>query len=237
MVIQWVALALCAVGAVIRIPGALKGHGRSVFTALVLLTMAVGLSIEPIYEAVDAFLGGMNATNLMLRLALYAVFMLLGMRVAAALGSSLARRLVAGSVGLVILGVTVAAALYLFLTSDLPFSSVGLRDFGDQDTVQHYAAVGRLYPGYVAACLVIPAIGSVFDLRFRSLHRLACAFLAAGFSLVVVFVVLRLVQSDIQQWDVILPFSAILLTVLGLCLIWLSHALSRRGGAPSNRLA
>jgi hypothetical protein len=237
LVIQWVVLVLCAVGAVIRVPGALKGHGRTVFMALVLLTIAVGLSIAPIYQAVDAIIGGSNAANLVLRLVLYAVFMLLGMRVAAALGSSLAHRLITGPVGLVILGMTVAATLYLFLISDLPFSSAGLRDFGDQDAVQHYAAVGRLYPGYVAACLVIPAVRSVFDLRSRSLHRLACVFLAAGFSIVVVFVALRILPLDLQQWDIILPFSAILLTVVGLCLIWLSHVLSRRNRAPSNKLA
>ena len=235
-VLQWVVLVACGLGAALRIPEVLKGRGRLIFAALVLLTAAVALSLGPIYEAVDGILGGVNVANLALRLILYTVFLLLGMRVAAALGSPLARRLIAGPVGLVILGVTVAATLYFFLASDLPVSSAGLRDFGQQETVKHYAGLGRIYPGYVSACLVVPSVASVVDVHARLLHRFACAFLAVGFSLVVVFVVLRLLPLEIGQWDIILPFTAILFTVLGLGLIWLSHTLSRRNGTRSNKL-
>lgn len=237
LAIQWVALVLCATGAAIRLPGVWKGQGRTIFTALVLLTVAVGLSITRIYEPVDGILGGVNVANLMLRLALYAVFVLLGVRMAAAFGSPLARRLVVGPFGLAILGLTIAATLYFFVASELPGSSTGLRAFEDQDTVQQYAAVGRLYPGYVGACLVLPAAASVFDRHLRPIHRVACAFLACGFSLVVVFVLLRLTTIELLALDVVLPFTAILLTVLGLCVIWLSHTLGRRARRRANNLA
>ena len=237
MTIQWVALFLCAAGAAVRIPEVRNGHGRTVFTALVLLTVAVGLSIAPIYKAVDGLLGGVNVANFLLRLALYVVFVLLGARMAAAFGSRLARRLVIGPFGLAILGLTIAATLYFFVASELPGSSTGLSDFEEQDTVQQYAALGRLYPGYVAACLVAPAVVSVLDRQARTIHRIACGFLASGFSLVVVFVLLRLTPADLGGWNIILPFSAILLTVVGLSLIWLSHTRSRRSRARSNKLA
>jgi hypothetical protein len=165
------------------------------------------------------------------------VFLLLGLRMAAAFGSSRARRLVVGPFGLAVLGLTVAATLYFFVASELPSSSAGLRAFEGQDTVQQYAAVGRLYPGYVAACLVLPAVTSVLDRHARPIHRVACAFLACGFSLVVGFVVLRLSRLDLASFDVILPFTAIMLTVLGLCLIWLSHLLGRRSRQRANKLA
>ncbi|MHA7218839.1 hypothetical protein ACX80L_08080 [Arthrobacter sp. MDT1-48-3] len=235
--IQWIALCICALGAAVRVPGVRNGQGRTVFTALVLLTVAVGLSIVPIYEAVDGVLGGVNIANLLLRLTLYAVFVLLGVRTAAAFGSSLARRLVVGPFGLAILGLTVAATLYFFVASELPGTSTGLHAFGDQDTVQQYAAVGRLYPGYVAGCLVIPAVASVADRRARTAHRVACAFLACGFSLVVVFVLLRLTPLDLGAWDVVLPFSAIMSNVVGLFLVWLSHTLNRRRNQRANKLA
>ncbi|MDQ0736789.1 hypothetical protein [Arthrobacter agilis] len=235
--IQWVALGLCAAGAAVRIPGARRGHGRTIFVALVLLTLAVGLSIAPIYEAVDGLLGAVNIANLLLRLTLYTVFVLLGIRVAAAFDSPLARRLIVGPVGVAILAVTVAATLYFFVASELPGSSTGLSAFDDQDAVQQYAAVGRLYPGYVAACLVIPAVASVFDRAARPIHRVACAFLGGGFSLVVVFVLLRLTALELMAWNIVLPFSAILFTVVGLCLIWLSHTLGKRRHARANRLA
>ncbi len=235
--IQWVALGLCAAGAAVRVPGARRGRGRTVFIALVLLTLAVGLSIAPIYEAVDGVLGAVNLANLLLRLTLYTVFVLLGIRMAAAFDSPLARRLIVGPFGVAVLAVTVASTLYFFVASELPGSSTALIAFGDQDTVQQYAAVGRLYPGYVAGCLVVPAIALAVDRRARTIHRVACALLAGGFSLVVVFVLLRLTTLDLMAWDYLLPFSAIVLTVLGLCLIWLSHILGRRRRPGANRLA
>ncbi|WP_052274028.1 hypothetical protein [Arthrobacter sp. L77] len=235
--IQWAALGLCSAGAAVRIPGLREGRGRTMFVALVLLTIAVGLSIEPIYLAVDAALGGVNIANLLLRLALYAVFLLFGIRMAAAFGSTRARRLIVGPFGLSIVALTVAATLYFFVASELAGSSTGLHAFGEQDTVQQYAAVGRLYPGYVAACLVIPAALSAFDRHARIVHRFACALVACGNALVVVFVLLRLTTVDLMYWDILLPFSAILLTVLGLCLIWVSHTVGRKSAGSANKLA
>ncbi len=237
MTIQWAALGLCAAGSAIRIPGLRDARGRTMFLALVLLTFAVGLSIDPLYRAMDAVLGGVNVANLLLRMALYAVFLLFGIRMAAAFGSMRARRLIAGPFGLSILALTVAATLHFFVSSELEGSSTGLHAFAGQDTVQQYAAVGRLYPGYVAACLVIPAALAAFDRHARIIHRVACALVASGYSLVVVFVLLRLTALDLMYWDVLLPFSAILLTVLGLCLIRASHVIGRRSASAANRLA
>lgn len=236
-VVQWGALALCAVGAVIRVPGLRNGQGRTVFAALVLLTAAVALSLSPIYELVDAALGGVNVANLLLRFILYAVFVLLGVRMAAAFGSVLGKRLIIGPFGVAILALTVLATLYFFIASELPTSSRSLYAFGDQDTVQQYSAVGRLYPGYVSACLVLPAVASVLDARSRAIHRVACAFLASGFGLVVVFVLLRLTSIDLRQWDIVLPFTAIVLTVVGLCLIRIGRTMIRRRERRANLLA
>lgn len=235
--LQWVVLGLCIVGAAVRVPAARRGGGRVIFVALVLLSVCVGLSIAPIYEMVDGVFGGINLANLLLRLALYAVFLLFAVRMAAAFGSPLARRLVVGPFGLAVLGVTVAATLYFFVASELPGSSAGLRAFDDQDSVQQYAAVGRLYPGYVAACLVVPAAASALDRQARVIHRVACGLLAGGFFLVVGFVALRLTPLDLSVWDIILPFSAILLTVVGLCLIWASHIVNGRSRRRANKLA
>ncbi|MGV0109392.1 hypothetical protein [Arthrobacter sp. CP30] len=237
MTLQWIVLGLCIVGAAVRVPAARRGAGRVIFSALVLLSVCVGLSIAPIYGAVDGLLGGINLANLLLRLALYAVFLLLALRMAAAFDSPLARKLVAGRFGLAILALTVLATLYFFVASELAGSSTGLHAFENQDSVQQYAAVGRLYPGYVAACLVVPAATSALDRHARTIHRVACGFLACGFSLVVVFVALRLTPLDLSVWDIILPFSAILLTVVGLCLIWASHIVNGRTRRRANKLA
>jgi hypothetical protein len=237
LAIQWIVLAVCALGAFVRLPGVLHGRGRMVFTALVLLTIAVALSLDVIYLVVDSLMGGVNLANLLIRFLLYAVFLLIGVRMAAAFDSPGARRLIAGPFGIAVLIVTISATLYFFLASELQGSSTGLRDFGYQDTVLQYAAVGRLYPAYVAACLVVPGVRAAFDRGSRPLHRVASGLLACGFAIVDAYVVLRLMPIELHQWDIILPFLAILLTVLGLCLIWLSHIVSRRGHRQANKLA
>lgn len=235
--LQWAALILCGVGAALRVPGLAKGRGRSIFAALVLMAAAVALSLSPIYLVVDGFLGGVNLANLMLRLILFAVFLLLGIRMAAAFGSKLARRLIAGPFGLAVLALSVLATLYFFVASELPVSSRGLSAFEDQDTVQQYGTVGRFYPGYVSLCLLPAALASVLDRSARPMHRLAGVLLAGGFFLVVMFVVLRLFSVELRQWEVILPFTAILLTAVGLCLIWLSRTLCGRKRRRRNLLA
>ena len=58
--LQWIVLGLCIVGAAVRVPAARRGAGRVIFSALVLLSVCVGLSIAPIYGAVDGLLGGIN---------------------------------------------------------------------------------------------------------------------------------------------------------------------------------
>jgi hypothetical protein len=235
--IQWVALAACLLGAVIRLPDVVRGRGRVVFTALVLLSLAVGLSLEPIYLAVDRLLGGVNLANLTIRLCLYAVFVLLGVRMVAAFGAPRARKLIVGPLGIVVLAATVAATVYFFVQSDLPYSDTGLNAFYDQEPVQHYADVGRLYPGYMAACLVGPSLAAVVNGHARFLHRLAGAFLALGFGTVTVFAVLQLFDVDLAAGTIILPFGAILCVVVGLCLIWFSKRRAARNGGRSNLLA
>jgi hypothetical protein len=233
-VIQWMALALCVLGALLRVPGVRRGRGRMIFAALVLLSVAVGLSLPPIYLAVDGVLGGSNAANLIVRLSLYAVFVLLGLRMAAAFGASRARSLIVGPVGITVLLLTVAATVVLFILSDLPRSSTGLAAYSGQKTVEQYAGIGRLYPGYVAACLVWPALSAARCPGSRPVYRVACSMLAAGFTLVVCFAGLRLLDGVVLGvFEVLMPFAAILLVVLGLTLIWFS----RRGEPKTmNRL-
>jgi hypothetical protein len=197
--------------------------------------VAVGLSLPPIYLAVDGALGGWNAANLIVRLSLYAVVVLLGLRMAAAFGATRARSLIVGPVGIAVLLLTVAATIVLFALSDVPRSSTGLGDYGGQETVEMYAGVGRLYPGYIAACLLWPALSAARCPGSRPVYRIACSLLAAGFALVVSFTVLRLFDGiELGIFEIVMPFAAILLGVLGLTLI----RFSRRHGEPraTNRL-
>ena len=218
--IQWTVLGLCVVCALLRVPDAARGRGRGVFVALVLLVVAVGLSLPQIYLPVDGFLGGINIANLVIRLSLFAILVLLGIRIAAAFRSPRTRWLIVGPVGLAVLGLFVLATVALFVLSDLPESSTGLVAYREQDTVQYYAEAGRLYPGYVAACLVLPALKGVVGPTGRLAHRGASALLAVGFGAVAFFAVARFSVGHLGVWEVLLPFGAILLVTTGLTIIW-----------------
>lgn len=221
--IQWLALALCVIFAVMRLPDAVRGKGRSMFAVLVLLSLAVALSLSPIYLFVDSLLGGINLANLVIRMSLYAVMLLLGVRCAVAFGSDRARRYIEGPVGVAVLGLTVLVTVVLFALSDLPQSSTGLNAYSDQPTVHWYADMGRLYPGYVAACLMGPAFASVLDGHRRGLHRAAAALIGTGLLMVLVMAVLLLFPLDIGAAMVLLPFGGIVLVTVGLTMIWSSR--------------
>ncbi|WP_028280527.1 hypothetical protein [Arthrobacter sp. H5] len=230
-VIKWSVFGLCVIFALIRVPDALRGRNRSVFLSLVLLALAVGLSLPPLYLAVDQLLGGVNIANLVIRLSLYAIFAILGVRTAIAFGSQRTRRIIAGPIGLAVLAITVLVTVALFVVSDLPESSTGLRAYGDQQAVQWYADMGRYYPGYVAACLLSPATGGLLDGAARPIHRICSGLMAFGFALVVVFAVAS-IWGPLGLFDVILPFGAIVFVTVGLTVAWISR---RRSEAGSQR--
>lgn len=227
--IQWLALCLCVVFAAVRLPDAVRGRGRGVFVVLLLLALAVALSLAPIYLFVDSLLGGVNVANLLIRFSLYAMVLLLGVRCASAFHSSRARKSVSGPAGLAAVGLTAVATLTLFLMSDLPESSTGLQAYSDQATVKWYADLGRIYPAYVAACLIGPAFSSARDNSARVSHRLAAGLIMTGFAMVVVSAAVKLVNPvSVGPLEVLLPFGAIVLVTVGLALIWASRRRASR---------
>lgn len=233
--IQLAALGLSSLFALLRLPGALQGRNRGMFACMVLIALAMALSLPGFYDPVDALLGGRNLANLALRLALDAVFVILGVKAAAAFGARWSRKLIIGPVGLAVLGLTVGLTVYLFAASELPVSSAGLWAYADQQTVQWYASVGRLYPGYVAACVCIPALAAAANPRLSVLHRTGAGFVGVGLAVVFVFSVL-IELFVIGVFGLVLPFSAVILVTLGLTIMWVSHVRQRRR-PPQNLLA
>ena len=221
--IQWLALVLCVIFAAMRLPDALRGKGRCVFAVLALLGFAVALSLAPIYLFVDGLLGGNNIANLLIRFSMYAIMLLLGLRGAAAFRSERALTYIRGPVGIAALVLTVTATVILFVLSDLPESSTGLRAYADQTTVHWYSHLGRMYPAYVGACLLGPAIASARDTSARVLHRTAAALMATGFAMALVHTAVKLTGIETGAADLILPFGAIVLVATGLTAVWLSR--------------
>ena len=87
-VLQWSALVICGAVALARLPDAVRGRNRSIFGAFLLTTFAILLSIDAPYLAVDAWLGGANYANLLLRFLVYGAVLLAGYRTAKAFGDA-----------------------------------------------------------------------------------------------------------------------------------------------------
>lgn len=233
MTLQWAALGATLFFALLRVPGAIRGENRGMFYALILLSAAMALSIPFFYLPVDAMLGGVNVANLLLRYLLFAVLLILGLKAAAAFQAPLAARLIGGPVGFIVLAACAVSVAVLYGLSDLPESSTALAAYWDQDAVHAYGDSSRLYQIYVGACLIPSLFGSAASRRPAGI-RISAGLLALGLSAAVIHSVLSLaaVKQDLGAWDLVLPYSAVIVVSSGLALMWNSHRLARRHPKP-----
>ncbi|WP_427018567.1 hypothetical protein ACQCSX_08555 [Pseudarthrobacter sp. P1] len=220
-VMQWIALGACLACTGWRLPAALKRRNASLFWMFALLSVAVGLGIDAIYLPVDALLGRVNVANLIIRLALYAVFFILATRVAAAYRARRSEWLIRGPVGLTVLAGIAAATVALFLLSDMPTSSTGLRAFAGQPTVQAYVYAGRLYPAYAAAVLIQPT-AAAGRTAARAINRMSAWLICAAFAMVVLLTLIQVAGLPFLLLVDFLSYAAILCMAAGMALVWIS---------------
>ena len=220
------ALLIAAAFAAARLPLAIKGRNPALFWALVAITVGVALSMPSIYLPVDALLGGSNVANLILRYATYTVVLLIGGSAASGFRSPWAHRLIAGRFGLGVLALTVATTTVLFTMCDMPVSSPGLNAYMTDRTVWAYSVTGRLYPAYVAACLIIPSLRAAAAQR-PAVLRIGSALI--GFALLenLVWSALWVTGQQTGVWDYILPHSSVILLAVGLVFVGLYGVVSK----------
>jgi hypothetical protein len=235
-VLPWATLIVCFTITVARVPGAIRGNNRSLCLIFALITLAILLSIDAPYLAIDAVLGGYNVTNLILRFLLYAAFFIVGIKSARAFGSGLGELAVRGPVGLTVLASVSVFTVWCFLATETAGSSTGLRDLAPATSLDVYAALGRLYPAYVSVCL-IPGSWRTVIARGPGTLRLAAAFLTAGLFLLVLSQGFPLIPSSLGWLLPLINYSAALLIALGLAGFGVSKALARRRPAEYRGLA
>ena len=235
-VLPWATLIVCFSITVARVPGAIRGHNRSLCLIFALITLAVLLSIDAPYLAIDGVLGGFNVTNLILRFVLYTAFFAVGIKAARAFGSRLGESAVRGPAGLMVLATVSVLTIWCFLATDTAGSSTGLRGLAPAASLDAYAALGRLYPAYVAVCL-IPGSWRTVIARGPGTLRLAAALLTAGLFLLVVSQAFPLIPSSLGWLLPLINYSAALLIALGLAGFGVSKALARRRPAEYRGLA
>ncbi|WP_120521738.1 hypothetical protein [Arthrobacter celericrescens] len=225
--LPWLTLVVCVALTAVRVPSAIRGQNRTMFFLFALLSVDILLSIREPYLALDAVLGGFNLANLLLRFLLYGSFLLLGVRTAAAFGSSAGMRAIRGPVGMAVLALVAVLTAWIFFSMDTRGSTAGLSGLPQTASLESYAALGRLYPGYVAACL-LPGIWQAVRGSGPALLRLASGTLFLGFCLLLLSQGFPLVPESASWLRPAINYSAALASALGLGGIWLSKSLARR---------
>jgi hypothetical protein len=230
--LQWSTLLICALVALLRTPSALRGENRSLFGIFALATFAVLLSIEAGYTPIDSWLGSSNYANLVLRFVIYGTVLLGGYKIARGFGSSSSVRLLLGPVGLAALAVIALATVVPFLMANTAGTSVGMAALPDQSEhnrqlIQLYTAAGRLYPGFVAACL-LPATVRAMRSALPGLVRTGAAFLSLGAAAMILMVFGELLPRAVIFLQYFISSAAVLGFVVGLALIWLGKVVARR---------
>lgn len=237
-VLQWSTLGVCSAVALARIPSALRGRNRSLFAIFVLATVAILLSIREPYLAVDSWLGSENYTNLILRFIIYATVFLAGRGIARAFDDPKALRRLTGPLGAGVLGLIMLATVVLFLLADTAGSSTGLAALPGRSPengllIELYAAAGRLYPAYVAACLLPVTLRAVTQ-SLPGAVRFGAAMLSLGFVALFLGMLFPVIPTSLEFLRPVINYTAVLALMTGLTSIWIGRVLLRRA-KPSLR--
>lgn len=230
--LQWTTLAVCAIVAIARVPSALRGENRSIFGIFAMSTVAILLSIDVSYRSVDAWLGSENYTNLILRFVVYGTVLLAGYRIAKAFDAPKSIRLIVGPLGKTVLAVVGIATVILFLWADTAGTATGLsglpaRSPQNAAFIESYAAAGRLYPSYVAAC-ILPATFVAIGQQLPRTIRIGALLLTIAFTAMAFGTFFPLIPADVAYLQAIINYTAVLCLALGLALIWISSLVARR---------
>jgi hypothetical protein len=230
--LQWTTLAVCAIVAIARIPGAVRGQNRSTFGICVLATVAILLSIEIPYTAVDSWLGAENYANLVLRFVIYGTVLLAGYRIAKAFDGQRSIRLIVGPVGRTVLALIGIATVVLFLLADTTGTVTGLttlpsRSPENATLIRGYAAAGRLYPSYVAAC-VLPATYRAISQRLPQAIRVAALLLTVAFAAMAFGSLFPLIPREVGYMEAVINYVAALCFAVGLAMVWVSSLMANR---------
>jgi hypothetical protein len=231
-ILQWSTLAVCCALALARVPSALRGRNRSLFAIFVLATLAILLSIREPYLAIDSLLGSENYTNLVLRFVIFATVFLAGRGIARAFDDPTALRRLTGPVGSGVLGLILLVTVLLFLLADTAGPSAGLSALPNRSPENHllielYAAAGRFYPAYVAACL-LPVTLKAIAQPLPGAVRSGAALLSLGFIALFLGMLFPFIPASLVFLQPVINYTAVLALMGGLTSIWVGRILLRR---------
>ena len=234
-ILQWSTLAICGLIAAARVPSAVRGENRTLFWIFALMTLAILLSIEAPYVAIDQALGGFNLANLILRFVIFAAILCVGIRVTRGFGATDGYRLLTGRTGMAVLALVSLAVVGVFLLMDSRGSSSGLAQIsirGGRDAVlvEYYGAAGRAYPAYVSLVL-LPAMVRALRGSLPLPIRTAAFLLAVGAVAIALTLFFPVMPSGWGPAKFVANYTAVLCFVVGLALIWAAKVRYGRSAA------
>lgn len=235
-VLEWGTFVVCCTVLLLRVPDAVQGRNRTVFGILLLATLCSLLAVSGPYEAIDRTLGGWNVTHLILRYLVFAVVLLVGLRLSKGLGATWGYRVIAGRPGLWALGLSCVAVAAIFFLMDTRGSSAGLldlRDDGGRNAVlaPFYAAAGRSYPAFVSVILMPPLLHAIRS-KLPALVRAGAVATLVGAVAVVVSVPASFAPPEWALGQHVANYSAGLGYVLGLALFWFAGLIAQPRRTP-----
>ncbi|MFD0759248.1 hypothetical protein [Arthrobacter ulcerisalmonis] len=197
------------------------------------MTLAILLSIEAPYVAIDQVLGGFNLANLVLRFVIFAALFFVGVRTTRGFGDDRAYRTLTGPVGKVALAVTSLAVIAIFAVMDSTGSSAGLVSVSGRDAwhyalVEYYGAAGRAYPAFVALALLPVLARAAANRHLPMMVRVAAGFFGLGSIVAIGTLFFPMFPDELGPLRFIMNYTAILCFVVGLVLIWTAKVLSAR---------
>lgn len=204
----------------------MRGKNRTLFYIFALMTLAILLSIQAPYLAIDQALGGANLANLLLRFVVFAAIFFVGIRVTRGFGADDAYGLLTGRIGMAVLALTSLMVVVVFLMMDTAGSSSGMGLVSAKDArngllVEYYGAAGRAYPAYVSLVL-LPATVRVCRSTFPLLVRVAAFLLAVGAVAVGSSLLFPALPPALGSVEFVINYTAVLCYVTGLALIWVA---------------
>lgn len=234
-ILQWSTLAICGLVAAARVPSAIRGQNRTLFYIFGLMTLAILLSIQGPYVAIDQALGGINLANLLLRFVIFAAIYFVGIRVSRGFGADGAYRLITGKTGMMVLLVVSLVMVVLFFMMDTAGSSAGLSATSAKNErnfvlVEYYGAAGRAYPAFVSLALLPPMVRAVRS-RLPLLVRVAAGLLALGGVAITLTLLFPVVPPAWGALEFVVNYTAVLCFVIGLTLIWAARVRNRKSPA------
>lgn len=188
-VTSWIAavLATCfTLALLLRLPRLIQRRGNLwLWLTHLCMGLVLWLAVDPVYMAVDDWLGSANITNLISHIGINFVFLTGGTQIALGLNDQglLASKL--QRISRVALPICIALMIGLFWTLDFNTSSMGLNEFRDDSSlVVLYKLAMYIYPAFVSACLVRPLLEAASASIYR-IHYWSKRLIALGFGLVI----------------------------------------------------